>query len=198
MTRPLVRSSATPTFIRRLATALACLAFAGLAAAQEAPLKVAVYDAPPYGLVEPDGSIDGVSVDLWRRGGETKPQSNHRKPGVAADRGQLFRLAAIVIPARASEPPRRRRAQARWWRATVHTNRNGLRNGAPARGRGRGDAEDQHRNRQRQHQNRHEQAAAPKRDGQRRADRADHRQRRRAGGERRRDRGRAARAPSPA
>ena len=59
-----MRSSATPTFIRRLATALACLAFAGLAAAQEAPLKVAVYDAPPYGLVEPDGSIDGVSVDL--------------------------------------------------------------------------------------------------------------------------------------
>ena len=31
------------------------------------PLRVAVYDAPPYGLVEPDGSIDGVSVDLWRR-----------------------------------------------------------------------------------------------------------------------------------
>jgi ABC-type amino acid transport substrate-binding protein len=28
---------------------------------------VAVYDLPPYGHVEPDGSIDGVSVDLWRR-----------------------------------------------------------------------------------------------------------------------------------
>ena len=49
---------------------------------------------------------------------------------------------------------------------------------AAACGRGRRDAEDQHGNRQRQHQNRHEEAAAPERDGQRRADRADHRQRR--------------------
>jgi polar amino acid transport system substrate-binding protein len=30
-------------------------------------LRVAVYDVPPYGYVETDGSISGVSVDLWRR-----------------------------------------------------------------------------------------------------------------------------------
>ena len=38
--------------------------------AAAAPLKVAVYDVAPYGAVEPDGSIDGVSVDLWRRAAE--------------------------------------------------------------------------------------------------------------------------------
>jgi len=31
------------------------------------PLRVAVYDVPPYGYVAEDGSIAGVSVDLWRR-----------------------------------------------------------------------------------------------------------------------------------
>ena len=31
------------------------------------PLRVAVYDVPPYGYVDVDGSIVGVSVDLWRR-----------------------------------------------------------------------------------------------------------------------------------
>jgi polar amino acid transport system substrate-binding protein len=67
----LVRSVAAPIFVRRLAAALAFVVFAGFAAAQEAPLKVAVYDAPPYGHVEPDGSIDGVSVDLWRRAAES-------------------------------------------------------------------------------------------------------------------------------
>lgn len=35
-----------------------------------APLRVAVYDVPPYGSVGPDGSVDGVSVDLWRRAAE--------------------------------------------------------------------------------------------------------------------------------
>ena len=30
-------------------------------------LRVAVYDVPPYGYVDTDGSIAGVSVDLWRR-----------------------------------------------------------------------------------------------------------------------------------
>jgi ABC-type amino acid transport substrate-binding protein len=30
-------------------------------------LRVAVYDVPPYGYVDSDGSISGVSVDLWRR-----------------------------------------------------------------------------------------------------------------------------------
>jgi polar amino acid transport system substrate-binding protein len=34
----------------------------------EAPqLRVAVYDVPPYGYVNPDGSISGISADLWRR-----------------------------------------------------------------------------------------------------------------------------------
>jgi len=47
--------------------ALLILAWAAAAAAEDAPLRVAVYDVPPYGQVEPDGSIDGVSVDLWRR-----------------------------------------------------------------------------------------------------------------------------------
>jgi polar amino acid transport system substrate-binding protein len=30
-------------------------------------LRVAVYNVPPYGYVDGDGSISGVSVDLWRR-----------------------------------------------------------------------------------------------------------------------------------
>ena len=32
-----------------------------------APLRVAVYDLPPYGAVGSDGALSGVSVDLWRR-----------------------------------------------------------------------------------------------------------------------------------
>ncbi len=67
----LIRLLAAPTFVARVGTALAFVVSAGLAVAQEAPLKVAVYDAPPYGHVEPDGSIDGVSVDLWRRAAES-------------------------------------------------------------------------------------------------------------------------------
>jgi polar amino acid transport system substrate-binding protein len=51
--------------------ALVFLVSAGFVMADDAPLKVAVYDAPPYGHVEPDGSIDGVSVDLWRRAAES-------------------------------------------------------------------------------------------------------------------------------
>ncbi len=66
---------ARPSVVGRcVAAALACLLFAAGAAADEAPasapLKVAVYNVPPYGIVEPDGSIDGVSVDLWRRAAE--------------------------------------------------------------------------------------------------------------------------------
>ncbi|MGO9742737.1 MAG: transporter substrate-binding domain-containing protein [Roseiarcus sp.] len=38
-----------------------------MANAEQRPLRVAVYDVPPYGHLEPDGTIDGVSVDLWRR-----------------------------------------------------------------------------------------------------------------------------------
>ena len=45
-----------------------CLAMsvAGASGA-EPPLRVAVYDVPPYGNANPDGSISGISVDLWRR-----------------------------------------------------------------------------------------------------------------------------------
>ena len=43
----------------------------GYAAAAEpteaAPLRIAVYDVPPYGYLNPDGSMSGISVDLWRR-----------------------------------------------------------------------------------------------------------------------------------
>lgn len=34
---------------------------------QAGPLRIAVYDVPPYGYVSPHGSISGISVDLWRR-----------------------------------------------------------------------------------------------------------------------------------
>ena len=34
------------------------------------PLRIAVYDAPPYGSVEPNGLVGGLSVDLWRRAAE--------------------------------------------------------------------------------------------------------------------------------
>ena len=56
--------SARPDFVRIFAAALVFLVSAGFAAAQDAPLKiaplkVALYDVPPYGHVEPDGSIDG-------------------------------------------------------------------------------------------------------------------------------------------
>jgi len=34
---------------------------------QAAPLRIAVYDVAPYGYANPDGSISGISVDLWRR-----------------------------------------------------------------------------------------------------------------------------------
>jgi ABC-type amino acid transport substrate-binding protein len=71
---------AAPIFIRRLVVALASAVFAGFAVAQEPPLKVAVYDAPPYGHVEPDGSIDGVSVDLWRRAAESLGREYHLVP----------------------------------------------------------------------------------------------------------------------
>ena len=52
---PLRLHSAWLAFERRLAAALAFLLLAGLAAAEDAPLKIAVYDVPPYGHVEPDG-----------------------------------------------------------------------------------------------------------------------------------------------
>ncbi len=42
-------------------------AFGGEPVGSEA-LRVAVYDVPPYGYVSADGSIVGVSVDLWLQG----------------------------------------------------------------------------------------------------------------------------------
>jgi polar amino acid transport system substrate-binding protein len=46
-----------------------CLAAAAYGAEEHetGPLRIAVYDVPPYGYVDTDGSISGVSVDLWRR-----------------------------------------------------------------------------------------------------------------------------------
>ena len=64
----------SPAIGRGLAAAFVLLLTAtGTQAADSppaAPLRVAVYDVPPYGSVEADGSIDGVSVDLWRRAAE--------------------------------------------------------------------------------------------------------------------------------
>jgi polar amino acid transport system substrate-binding protein len=67
----IVRFSAARTWIGALGASFGFLVSATLAVAQDTPLKVAVYDAPPYGHVEPDGSIDGVSVELWRRAAES-------------------------------------------------------------------------------------------------------------------------------
>jgi polar amino acid transport system substrate-binding protein len=72
---------------RSIVAALALLIAASAALADEGPapakpLTVAVYDAPPYGLVEPDGSVDGVSVDLWRR--------------AAAVMGRQYRLVPVA------------------------------------------------------------------------------------------------------
>jgi polar amino acid transport system substrate-binding protein len=71
---------AAPTFVRRLAAAIVFVLSTGFAAAQDPPLKVAVYDAPPYGHLEPDGSVDGVSVDLWRRVAESLGREYHLVP----------------------------------------------------------------------------------------------------------------------
>src|SRR5262249_61054967 len=48
---------------------LFCLAMSAFAYAprETQTLRVAVYDVPPYGYADSDGSISGVSVDLWRR-----------------------------------------------------------------------------------------------------------------------------------
>jgi len=66
--------------ITRLAAGvLAALILAAAAHAQEAtapaagkPLRVAVYDAAPYGSLQPNGLFFGVSVDLWRRVAEDR------------------------------------------------------------------------------------------------------------------------------
>jgi polar amino acid transport system substrate-binding protein len=56
-------SLARLTFVALLAAMIGCASAAEL----DSPLRVAVYDVPPYGYVDVDGSISGVSVDLWRR-----------------------------------------------------------------------------------------------------------------------------------
>ncbi len=56
--------------LRRLGAAFALFILSAAASADEAPLRVAVYDVPPYGHLEPDGSMSGVSVELWRRAAE--------------------------------------------------------------------------------------------------------------------------------
>jgi ABC-type amino acid transport substrate-binding protein len=76
----LVSFLATPTFFGDLAAIAVLLLSTGFVVAQETPLRVAVYDAPPYGHVEPDGSIDGVSVDLWRRAAESLGREYHLLP----------------------------------------------------------------------------------------------------------------------
>jgi ABC-type amino acid transport substrate-binding protein len=62
-------SAARLSFLLLAALSLFCLVVSAFA---EAPreiqtLRVAAYDVPPYGYVDSDGSISGVSVDLWRR-----------------------------------------------------------------------------------------------------------------------------------
>jgi polar amino acid transport system substrate-binding protein len=54
---------------RILPGALLAIAMVGASHAEppQTPLRVAVYDVAPYGYVNPDGSISGISVDLWRR-----------------------------------------------------------------------------------------------------------------------------------
>ena len=76
----LARFLPAPNLVRRLTAALVFLVLAGFAAAQDAPLKVAVYDVPPYGHVVSDGSIDGLSVDLWRRAAESLGRQYHLVP----------------------------------------------------------------------------------------------------------------------
>jgi polar amino acid transport system substrate-binding protein len=76
----LMRFLAAPTFVRRLAAGLVFLVSIGFAAAQDAPPKVAVCEAPSYGHLEPDGSVDGVSVDLWRRVAESLGREYHLVP----------------------------------------------------------------------------------------------------------------------
>jgi polar amino acid transport system substrate-binding protein len=49
------------------AAMLACWVLAWTLEARAQPLRIAVYDAPPYASVAQDGSFTGASVDLWRR-----------------------------------------------------------------------------------------------------------------------------------
>jgi ABC-type amino acid transport substrate-binding protein len=78
------------TQLRLIAIALSvCLvgaaARSGASGAERAfddPLRVAVYDVPPYGSVDAEGLFSGASVDLWRR--------------VAEDLHLTYRFIAVV------------------------------------------------------------------------------------------------------
>lgn len=62
-----------PVRLPILALALCGLAAAPASRADEGrPLRVAVYDAAPYGTVGRDGLFWGASVDLWRRAAEAR------------------------------------------------------------------------------------------------------------------------------
>ena len=54
----------------------------GAERAPDEPLRVAVYDVPPYGSVDAEGLFSGASVDLWRR--------------VAEDLHLTYRLIAVA------------------------------------------------------------------------------------------------------
>jgi polar amino acid transport system substrate-binding protein len=54
----------------------------GAERAPDEPLRVAVYDVPPYGSVDAEGLFSGASVDLWRR--------------VAEDLHLTYRLTAVA------------------------------------------------------------------------------------------------------
>ena len=71
-------------------------------------LRVAVYDVPPYGYVEADGSMAGVSVDLWRRVAEQMEWPFKLIP-VSDMETILGGLRSTVVSTRRSAPSRLRR-----------------------------------------------------------------------------------------
>jgi polar amino acid transport system substrate-binding protein len=64
----------------RVGAAITLLFLSAAPSAEEARLRVAVYDVPPYGHLEPDGSMTGVSVELWRRAAELLGRDYHLIP----------------------------------------------------------------------------------------------------------------------
>src|SRR6516162_7158419 len=65
-----------------LVGAAAASSTSGAERAPDEPLRVAVYDVPPYGSVDAEGLFSGASVDLWRR--------------VAEDLHLTYRLIAVA------------------------------------------------------------------------------------------------------
>jgi hypothetical protein len=74
-------------------------------------VRVAVYDVPPYGYVEPDGSISGVSVDLWRRVAEQMEWPFKLIP--VSDMESILSGLEQVVSTRRSAPSRSRRKERR-------------------------------------------------------------------------------------